>query len=74
MRATIWSRPDCTYCDQAKALLQSRGVEIEERCIGQGWTREQLLEQVPDARSVPQIFIEGRHIGGFSELQRYINP
>ena len=40
-------------------------MNFEERLIGQEWTREQLLEMVPDARSVPQIIIDGKVIGKF---------
>lgn len=67
----VWSKPDCPQCDQAKRLLDLRGVSFEERTVGQGWTREQLLESVPTARSVPQIFLNGELVGGFIDLQRY---
>lgn len=71
--AIIWSRDQCSQCEQAKALLRSQGVQYEERKIGSGWTREQLLEQVPSARSVPQIFLDGMYVGGFSELRTRIS-
>lgn len=73
MKALVWSKYDCTFCDQAKSLLDLKGYDIEERKIGDGWTKEELLEAVPQARSVPQIFLEGKHIGGFSELQKYFD-
>ena len=44
MKALVWSKDFCPYCDRAKALLKQKGIEIEERKIGSGWTREQLLE------------------------------
>ena len=73
MNAVVWSRDNCPFCDQAKALLKQKGYQIEEKKIGtNGYTREQLLEQVPGARSVPQIFIEGKLIGGFSELRNHL--
>jgi glutaredoxin len=71
MKAVIWSKYDCPFCDQAKELLKLKGYEIEERKIGDGYTKEELIEAVPAARSVPQIFIEDRLVGGFNELQRY---
>jgi len=71
--AIIWSKPNCPYCDQAKALLQSKGIPFEEKKIGDGYTKEELLEAVPTARSVPQIFIDDSHIGGFTELKTYLN-
>ncbi len=73
MKAIVWSKTPCPYCDQAKALLKQRGYEIEERNISQGsWTKEQLLESVPTARTVPQIFINSNLIGGFTDLQKYL--
>jgi glutaredoxin 3 len=72
MKATVWSKHHCPYCDQAKALLTQRGYIIEEKKIGDGFTREQLLEAVPSARTVPQIFIDEQLIGGFTELKQHL--
>lgn len=68
--AVVWSRDQCPYCDMAKALLTQRGITYEERNISQDWTREQLLEAVPGARSVPQIIMDGELVGGFNELKK----
>jgi glutaredoxin 3 len=68
----VWSKENCPYCVQAKRLLTLRGVEFEERNISGGsWSKDQLLEMVPMARTVPQIFIGGEHIGGFDALVDY---
>jgi len=69
----IWSKYNCPYCDQAKALLKDRRIPFEERKIGDGYTKEELLEAVPNARTVPQIIINGASIGGFTELRKYID-
>ena len=69
MKAIVWSKDQCPYCDQAKALLKSRNIEFEERNIMHGWTKEQLLEAVPNARTVPQIFLDEELVGGFNELR-----
>ncbi len=71
MKAVIWSKDQCPYCVQAKALLASRGVEYEERNINHEWTREQLLEAVPNARTLPQIFLDQQLVGGFTELRKF---
>ena len=73
MKAIVWSKDQCPYCDQAKALLTQQGVPFEEKKIGHGYTREELLEAVPTARTVPQIIINGKSIGGFTELRKYID-
>ena len=72
MKAIVWSKDQCPYCDQAKALLKSRNIEFEERNVSQDWTREQLLEAVPNARSVPQIFVDEELVGGFNELRKHL--
>jgi len=71
MKAIVWSKNACPFCDQAKNLLKLQGIEFEERNISTDWTREQLLEAVPDARTVPQIFLDEQLIGGFTELRKY---
>lgn len=71
--AIIWSKYHCPYCDQAKNLLKSKGIPFEEKKIGDGYTKEELLEAIPNARTVPQIFINNELVGGFSELKEYLN-
>jgi glutaredoxin len=73
MKAVMWSKVMCPYCDQAKNLLASKGYEIEERKIGDGYLKEELLEAVPGARSVPQIFLDGELIGGYTELKAHFD-
>ena len=72
MSAIVWSKYNCPYCDQAKALLTQRGIKYEERKIGDGYSREELLEAVPNARTVPQVFLDGNLIGGFTELKKHL--
>jgi len=69
----IWSKENCPQCVQAKNLLASKSIQFEERCIGDKWTREDLLAVVPNARSVPQIFDnDGSLIGGYPELVNHL--
>ena len=72
MKAIVWSKYQCPYCDQAKALLIQKGIQFEEKKIGDGYTKEDLLEAVPTARTVPQIFINEQLIGGFTELKKHL--
>lgn len=70
MKAIVWSKENCGLCVQAKNMLTLRGIQFEERIIDNGrWTKEDLLREVPDARSVPQIFLDEEYIGGFTELK-----
>ena len=70
MKAVIWSKYHCPYCDQAKALLTQKCIAFEEKKIGDGYTKEELLEAVPNARTVPQIFLDEELVGGFNELRQ----
>ena len=72
MKAIIWSKPTCPYCVMARNLLESKGYDVDYRAVGYGWNTEQLLEAVPNARTVPQIFIDGEHIGGYDNLQAHL--
>ena len=72
MKAVVWSKHHCPFCDQAKALLTQKGIEFEEKKIGEGYSKEDLLEAVPTARTVPQIFLDGELVGGFTELTQFL--
>lgn len=72
MKAILWSKYNCPYCDQAKLLLTQRGYEIEEKKLGDGYTKDDLLTEIPTAKSLPQIFLEGKHIGGYKELKQIL--
>lgn len=68
----VWTKENCPYCDRAKLLLDNYSISYELRQVGDGWTREQLLEAVPNARTVPQIVINGDIIGGYDALSTYL--
>lgn len=72
-KAIVWSKDNCPFCDQAKQLLKLKNIEFEERKIGSGWTKEQLVEAVPTARTVPQIFLGEEYVGGFTELKQRLS-
>lgn len=71
MKAVIWSKYYCPWCDRAKSLLEMKGIKFEEKKIGDGYTKEELLEEIPNARTVPQIIIDGKLIGGYTDLEKY---
>ena len=73
MKAVVWSSVGCVWCDKAKALLDSRNIETEVRVIGKGYTKNDLLEAVPLARSVPQIFLNDEYVGGYEKLVERLN-
>ena len=73
MKAVVWSKPACPFCVKAKNLLQSKGIEYEEKNIAEGHKIQDLLELVPNARTMPQIWLDGEHLGGYYELEKKLN-
>ena len=73
MKAVIWSKPACPYCDKAKSLMKMKGVEYEEKNIADGHKIQDLLALVPNAKTMPQIWLDGEHIGGYFELEKRLN-
>ncbi|GAB4378904.1 MAG: glutaredoxin 3 [Elainellaceae cyanobacterium] len=62
-----WSM--CPFCIRAKALLDKKGVDYTEYCIdGDEAARAEMAERANGKRSLPQIFIDGQHIGGCDDL------
>jgi glutaredoxin 3 len=65
----IYTWSTCPFCIRAKALLKKKGVEFSEYCIdGDNAAREKMAERANGRRSLPQIFIDDRHIGGCDDL------
>lgn len=69
----IWSKVGCPACRKAKLFFIEKGMNYEERIIGEKYSYEDFQEMVPNAKTVPQIFIDDKHIGGWSDLQEYYN-
>jgi glutaredoxin len=69
---TIYTKDDCGFCYQTKKLLTTMHVLFDEAKIGTDVTREELLEVAPNAKTVPQIVINHKVIGGYDDLLEYI--
>ncbi len=68
-KVEIYTKMSCGFCHRAKRLLDSKGVDYEEYDITLGGPkRQEMVDRKPDARTVPQIFIDDKHIGGSDEL------
>lgn len=68
----IWGKPNCTFCDQAKSLCENRKLDYVYRELGKDFTRQEILNEFPNARTFPQIKINNMPIGGHQELALYI--
>lgn len=68
-RIEIYTKAFCPYCSRAKALLGSKGVEFEEYDITMGGPkRQEMIQRANGRTTVPQVFIDDRHIGGSDDL------
>ncbi|MDP1740157.1 MAG: glutathione peroxidase [Polaromonas sp.] len=68
---TMFTKPGCQFCTQAKALLQNAGLPYEEIVLGHGIT-SRTLQAVAGAATTPQVFCGGKRIGGFEALQTWL--
>jgi glutaredoxin 3 len=69
-KVEVYTTPYCPYCVRAKSLLNSKGVAFEEIDVsGNAALREKMIKMSGGRRTVPEIFINGRIIGGYDELR-----
>ena len=70
----IYTGPLCAFCDRAKALLNKKGVSFKEIDLASDPNKmEEMIKKTNGMRTVPQIFINGQHIGGNDKLQALEN-
>lgn len=81
MQAEIWTKVTCPWCVKAKEILTELKIPFTEFVVGDGSneaqqktnqkfvTRAELLQRLPSAKTVPQIWIDGKYIGGCTDLQ-----
>ena len=69
---TVFSRPGCVYCARAKGMLRDAGIEFEELVLNRDYT-DRTLRAVADATTYPQVFINGEHVGGSDDLERWLS-
>jgi thioredoxin reductase (NADPH) len=73
MEIVLYSKDWCSYCDRAKALLRRKGLAFTEIDVTSDPAREkEMIQRSGGRRTVPEIFIDGRHIGGSDELHRLV--
>ena len=69
MHVVVYTRPECKFCNNAKSLLNARGIAFNEQRLGEDFTREFLKENYPNAMTYPVVIVDGFHIGGYEELR-----
>ena len=69
---TIYSKPNCSYCLQAKQLLEMEQLPFEYKNLGTHYSLDELMTLAPNAKSLPQVFKDGVLVGGYSDLVEYL--
>jgi len=70
----MYTKDDCPWCIKAKRLLMDCGIQFEELKLGKDYQREELKALLPESLplTVPQVFVYNKRIGGFEDLQEYV--
>ena len=72
-RVVIYSKPNCSYCNYAKTLLEQKNIPYHELKLDVDFSREQIQELYPTARSFPIVTVDGFYIGGYTQLNEKLN-
>jgi glutaredoxin len=69
---TIYTKPECIYCQKAKDLFKYKGVTYKELVVEKDISSEEYRDIIPGFTTVPGIWYQGVFIGGYSELQSFL--
>ena len=76
MKIEIYSKPACPFCDKAlflaQQVVQESSHTYNKYILDEDFTREELFEKFPTARTFPQITIDGDSIGGYTEFEAFL--
>ena len=68
----VYSKDNCSKCDQAKMLLQVKGVEYDVKMFGEDYTRDEAVKISGGKLDMPIITLDGEYLGGLNELRAYV--
>ena len=69
----IYSKSNCSFCDKAKYYFDQNDITFQEHNVEIPETFKILMERNPNARTMPQIFIDDKLIGGYTDLMEFVN-
>lgn len=73
MKVEIYSKDNCGFCDMAIRLAESKELDHTVKKLGVDFSREELMEQFPQARSFPIVIVDGENVGGFQEFNALVS-
>ena len=68
----MYTRPTCFWCVRAKHLLESKGISYRDLDINNDNLRKELKIKAPGIKTIPQIFKDGKRIGGYEDLVEFL--
>ena len=68
----IYGKENCGYCNMAKQLCESKGLDFVYKSLDVDYKQDDFFEKFPTARTFPQITMDGKAIGGFTELRELV--
>lgn len=77
MQVTIYGKSNCDYCAKAKFLSNLYKISYDYFDITDDGVTDEMLNKIPEderqsIKTVPQIFVDGKHVGGFSEYEKFV--
>ena len=73
MKAEIFGKTNCIHCEKAKILCSQKGIDYSYHELDKDFEMGLILERFPGARTFPQIIVDGKHIGGFDDLEAFLS-
>jgi glutaredoxin len=74
VQVEIYTKSNCNFCSKAKAWLQANDIPYTEHDVSTAAAFTEMKQRLPDARTVPQILMDGHLIGGYDTLMEYEKP
>ncbi|WP_299439559.1 glutaredoxin domain-containing protein [uncultured Rhodospira sp.] len=70
----VYTKSNCTFCAKAKTWFQDHGIAYTEHDVSSAAAFSEMKQRLPEARTVPQILMDGHLIGGYDTLKEYEKP
>ena len=72
MKAVLWSRDNCQWCERVRQLFSATQIDYLEYKLDRDFTRLQFYEEFEEGATFPQVQLDNKHIGGCKETLRYL--
>ncbi|MDG2229095.1 MAG: glutaredoxin [Gammaproteobacteria bacterium] len=72
LHAEIFGKLDCIHCEKAKFLCNQKGIKYTYKELDKDFDFDFIKKSFPNARTFPQIVIDGIHVGGYDDLSKYL--